>query len=50
MVIVANPHGFSLMAKWIRLFEVRFVLSFEESIQHLSVSAWRPGSTLPDNP
>ncbi len=47
MVTVASPHGFSLIAKWIHLFEVSFVL---RCIQHLSLSAWLPGGTLPDNP
>jgi hypothetical protein len=49
MVTVASPHVFRLVAKWIRLFEVSFVLFLEESIQHLSLIAWLLGDTLPDN-
>ena len=41
------PVSVRKLAKWICLFEVCFVL---RCIQHLSLDAWRPGDTLPDNP
>jgi hypothetical protein len=50
MVTVASPHVITMVAKWIRLFEVSFVLFLKESIQHLSLSAWLLGNTLLDNP